>query len=188
MNLKNQSGFTLIELMVVVAIIGVLATVAMPQYQSYQRKATQGEAKIGLSAIYQAETAFGIESAQTYTPCLETIGVTAPSGQSNRYTIGFARALDPNVGVPAAGCGVEKTYYSPIAPSARGSASALGGNMQGLPGVSEAGVGNFKIVASGDIGGGQLDEWSMDSGQLLVNTQNGIVTDAPPAPAAVAAQ
>lgn len=48
---KSQRGFSLIELMVVVAIIGILASIAMPTFMSFSRKSKQSEARIQISAI-----------------------------------------------------------------------------------------------------------------------------------------
>ena len=66
-NKKNsQMGFSLIELMVVVVIIGILATVGVPQYQKFQMKAKRSEAKALLSGMYTAQKAFFAEWNQYY--------------------------------------------------------------------------------------------------------------------------
>jgi type IV pilus assembly protein PilA len=51
---KTQQGFTLIELMIVVAIIGILASIALPAYQTYTKKAKFSEVVIGTSSIKTA--------------------------------------------------------------------------------------------------------------------------------------
>src|SRR5437588_3228550 len=59
--LKGQKGFTLIELMIVVAIIGILAAIAIPNFLQYQMKSRQSEAKTNLQAIRTSEIAFQAE-------------------------------------------------------------------------------------------------------------------------------
>jgi prepilin-type N-terminal cleavage/methylation domain-containing protein len=84
---KNNRGFSLVELMVVVAIIGILAVIGIPQYQKFMAKARQAEAKTHLNGIFQGEASFFTEYNQ-YTPNLRAIG-TGAVGTQLRYNAGF---------------------------------------------------------------------------------------------------
>ena len=86
-SLRNQSGFSLIELMIVVAIIGILATIAVPNFNRFTGKAKQSEAKAALAAIYSGEKSFFAEWSQYYGD-FRDIGYT-PEGKFN-YRIGFS--------------------------------------------------------------------------------------------------
>jgi type IV pilus assembly protein PilA len=86
--MKNQKGFTLIELMIVVAIIAILAAIALPAYQNYVAKS---QVTAGLADIRGGVTAFeeGIQSGtKTGSPVAADLGLNsstprcgvAPSG------------------------------------------------------------------------------------------------------------
>mgnify|MGYP006151636385 CR=1 FL=1 len=58
---KSNKGFTLIELMIVVAIIGILAAIAIPNFLRYQLKSKSSEGKVNIAAISTAQESFRAE-------------------------------------------------------------------------------------------------------------------------------
>ncbi len=79
---RLKKGFTLIELMIVVAIIGILAAIAIPNFIRFQARSKQSEAKTNLKALFTAQKAWFGERDEFSTRG-DIIGF-APE-QSNRY-------------------------------------------------------------------------------------------------------
>jgi type IV pilus assembly protein PilA len=91
--LRSSKGFTLIELMIVVAIIGILAAIAIPNFLQYQMKSRQAEAKTNLGAIKTSEVAFQAERG-----CY--LGVTAegPTVAASTKTVSLVWPGTPAIG------------------------------------------------------------------------------------------
>ncbi len=106
---RNQQGFTLIELMIVVAIIGILAAVAIPAYQDYTVRAKVSE---GVNLSSPARTAVGLAcseadlSAATNNTTLGLPAATAISGQYVRsVTVAGTNSTNASVMIAYTGIG-----------------------------------------------------------------------------------
>ena len=96
---NDRRGFSLTELMIVVAIIGILATIAIPKFMTYQAKAKQTEAKNNLVAIHTSEIAYFAEN-NGYIDDFNAIGF-AVSGSSQCYYYEIGKS---SIGTLPPGC------------------------------------------------------------------------------------
>lgn len=102
--MKKTKGFTLIELMIVVAIIAILAAIAIPSYTEYVKKGRRVDAKDALSALQLAQEKYRGNNASYGT--LDQLGLSATSTQGF-YTIAITAASATAYTATATATGVQ---------------------------------------------------------------------------------
>lgn len=184
----SNMGFTLVELMVVVAIIGILSAIAIPNFKTYQAKAKTSEAKIQLASIYQAEISLQSDF-DSFATCLGDAGYVAP--KDNYYALGFPAAgggiaivtsnggtcTNTNFGFPASkkvGSSPPMTATDLSSVAAPSPAFANGLTTVGVKadgsGFFAGAIGNIDTAKTGVA---LNDQWGIDENKALKNTRKG---------------
>lgn len=149
---SKEKGFTLIELMIVVAIIGILAAIAIPNFMKFQARSRQSEAKMNLKGFFT--------------------GAKATFAESNKYACGFCGWTPEK--------GYRYNYYA--TDTAKITDGGSGCDQKGVepaaqtdPDESKGTVGGFTASAVGNIDGDLLcDGWNINDANNLSNPQNDV--------------
>ncbi|PHR29000.1 MAG: hypothetical protein COA36_04790 [Desulfotalea sp.] len=142
---QNKEGFTLVELMIVVAIIGILAAIAIPNFLAYQMKSKSAEAKTNMGAIKTSLIAYAAERDEYLTAPSTPAGANADATGKKA-----AWVATPGVGLTALGFAPSGDVYYRYAITdafiwAPGTLTAVG---PAAPATSTPGTGITPTVAA----------------------------------------
>ena len=172
----NNKGFSLVELMIVVAIIGLLAAIGVPQYAKFQARARQSEAKAALGALYTAEQSFFQEWNQ-YTVDLRNAGFGV-TGVNLRYKTGFSQNACTGYSAATAPAEVAANNNSTVAAVSPGASFTAAATTPALPGATACSTAAFTGYSVGDPKNTPLttgaDQWSMTELKALRNVAVGL--------------
>jgi type IV pilus assembly protein PilA len=188
---KLHKGFTLIELMIVVAIIGILAALAIPNFIRFQARSKQSEVKANLKSLFTAERSY-FQEKDTYSCNIRVIGFNPERGNRYHYTLNTTPRVDEacntqetritgpgvsagtdgdvladefkygNAAVAATNAAPLAVTYAPQIPF--GSGTVVAANLVGVTPNTSSTTGSFGGSAQGNIDSDAvLDRWYVSS-------------------------
>lgn len=121
--MSNQKGFTLIELMIVIAVIGILAAIALPAYQTYTKKARFTEAVLAAASVrsnidicFQDKDNYTLSNCDSFSKIGIDASVATAPNTINSITIDANTAMITVIGEPS----VDSVTYT-LSPTASNS-------------------------------------------------------------------
>ena len=144
---KENKGFSLVELMVAVGIIGVMSSVAVPKYQKFRAKAAQAEAQATLSSIYTLQQLYFTEND-------EYVAATNHAAFGTTF----------NFNIPA---NARYNYAARIGTHATNGSLQFAGTAISVKRDKSTNVGTAAKLASC---AGAVDKWCINQDKILTNT------------------
>lgn len=174
--MHDKKGFTLIELMIVVAIIGILAAIAIPNFLKYQAKSKQSEAKTNLKGVFTSEASYFSE-ANSYND-LGTCGFGLAGNTAKVYAF---TVVNGTTGATETAPGADTNGWigNPGAVAITSTISWISGRTPGLVSGASGGTGfpfnAFTAGAKGNIDSDpDIDAWTITPSNDLTNDFNDV--------------